>query len=312
MQCFVVRVWMYVSLTVFQLQWLPQKWQFQWLFLIYRWVLALYYLAWLIVGGVQSTGPKFFIYLTNWALMVWVAYLLTAALCTTTNFFRVNFCCEKCLVDLNRPQTPSELLISTPVGCCGITSDGINWYDKIHWLLFTIATGVTLTVVLLYWPLVYTPDSSIDGLNINSHLTNGIMALLDVWISSTPVRILHMIYLQAFGAAYITFSGIYFAANGTNDQGQPFIYSALDYGNSPGLAAGIVVAVVLVMLPIIHLIFYLQYVFRVGCLHLVHRCCRAKHPPTTVNECSRLELSQVHHKKNQSKDYEKVEEPLDP
>jgi len=49
------------------------------LFLVYRWVLALYYLAWLIVAGVQATGPTFFIYLTNWALVMWVVYLITAA-----------------------------------------------------------------------------------------------------------------------------------------------------------------------------------------------------------------------------------------
>ena len=120
--------------------------------------------------------------------MVWVAYLLTAAhaLCTTTNFFCVHICCEKCSVDLNRPQTLSELLVSTPVGCCGIASDGINWCDKIHWLLFTIATGVTLTVVLLYWPLVYTPGSSIDGLNINSHLTNAVGCVDLKYASSNP------------------------------------------------------------------------------------------------------------------------------
>ena len=123
-----------------QLQWLPQKWQVQWLFLVYRWVLALYYLAWLIVAGVQATGPTFFIYLTNWALIMWVVYLLTAAVSSTTNFFQVNFCCKnKFAVDSKGPRKPYELLISTPVGCCGVRNDGISWYQKIHWFLFTVA-----------------------------------------------------------------------------------------------------------------------------------------------------------------------------
>ena len=259
------------------MQWLPQKWQVQWLFLVYRWVLALYYLAWLIVAGVQATGPTFFIYLTNWALIMWVVYLLTAAVSSTTNFFQVNFCCKnKFAVDSKGPRKPYELLISTPVGCCGVGNDGISWYQKIHWFLFTVALGGALLVVILYWPLVYNPaTSALDGLNINSHLTNGIMSLVDVWISGTPVRIFHMIYLQGFGATYITFSAVYFAANGTNDQGQPDIYSALDYGNFPGTAAAIVIITVLVGLPIVHLIHYLLYVLRIGCLYLVTRCCNA-------------------------------------
>ena len=225
----------------------------------------------------QATGPRFCIYLTNWALVVWVAYLLTAAVSTTANFFQVNFCCkDKFAVDSKEPRKPSELLISKPVGCCGIGNDGITWYQKIHWFLFTVGLGGAILVVLLYWPLVYNPTTSVlDGLNINSHLTNGVVSLLDVWISGIPVRIYHMIYLQGFGAAFVTFSAVYFAANGTNDQGEPFIYSALDYGSSPGTSAAIVVIVVLVGLPILHLLFYILYVFRVGCVHLVRRCCGA-------------------------------------
>jgi len=132
-----------------------------------------------------------------------------------------------------------------------------------------------------------------------------------------------MIYLQGFGAAYVTFSAIYFAANGTNDQGQPYIYSALDYGNFPGTAAAIVIITVLVRLPIVHLVFL--YVLRLGCIYLVTRCCNAysqKHRAGTLLKMSspsqdygteeKGSSSELAVKKSMSEETDSVEETQNP
>ena len=163
-------------------------------------------------------------------------------------------------------------LIEVSQGCCGIESDQTSWYQKIHWLLSTVGTSVALSVVVLYWVAIYDEDQEVDGVNANTHLTNGIVAVFDIWFSGTPVRILHFVYPILYGAAFAVFSGIYFAAGGEDPSGNPYIYEVLDYGNNPKKAAGICIAAALALL-FIHCMFYIQYVLRVWCIWFIWKHC---------------------------------------
>ena len=51
---------------------------------------------------------------------------------------------------------------------------------------------------------------------------------------------------------------------------RPYIYSILNYGENPGFATGLVFGVILVLLPIIHFLFYLVYVARYWALYLIY------------------------------------------
>ena len=249
------------------LQWLPPKWQVQLIFLVYRWIIAFYYVGWLIAGGIQSGRPKFFIYLTNWSIILWVIYLLFAAASATFKSIILQYPYS----DARTSAQPE--LIEVSQGCCGIESDQTSWYQKIHWLLSTVGTSVALSVVVLYWVAIYDEDQEVDGVNANTHLTNGIVAVFDIWFSGTPVRILHFVYPILYGAAFAVFSGIYFAAGGEDPSGNPYIYEVLDYGDNPGLAAGICIAAILVLLPFVHFILYVVYVLRVWCIRLTWKHC---------------------------------------
>lgn len=254
---------LYLTHSIFSrpIQWLPAKWQVQWLFLVYRWVIGLYFFAWLITGGVSSQSPKFFIFLTNWSLIAWTIYLLWAALSSTFKYFKSNFYDTVSKKDRVGTEHDLENFTASPVGCCGKESNGIAWYQQIHWFLFVVGAEAAFTVMLLYWTLLYR-GQRVDGVNANSHLVNGLLSLVDVLVTGTPVRFLHLIYLPMFGAVYASFTGIYYAANGTDTNGNPYIYEILDYGNTPGTAAGAVIGVVLVLSVIIHLIFYALFWIR--------------------------------------------------
>ena len=103
-----------------------------------------------------------------------------------------------------------------------------------------------------------------DGINANTHLVNGIVAVVEVWISGVPVQLLHFIYPMIYAAVYSVFTGIYFAASGN------IIYdNVLDYGEGLGLAVGVVVGVTLVFIPLMHLIFYFQYFVKFWILYYI-------------------------------------------
>lgn len=117
-------------------------------------------------------------------------------------------------------------------------------------------------------------------MNLNTHLINGIVSITVLWVSRTPVRLLHVVYLVGFGAVYSVFTGIYYAAGGTNAQDEPYIYEVLDYDDNPGTATAYVLIVVLVFLPFIHLLFYVQYVARYWLSYaLLHGLRRREHAP---------------------------------
>lgn len=248
---------------MFKLQWLPYKWTHQILYLVYRWLLALYFLAWLIVSGVESSGPKYFVFLTNWAFITFNLYLIVAALSTTTKYLSVHFLCPAEEESFSRENDYS---IEKPRGCCGYEDNSISWYQMIHWLLFTLSTDLAVGVMILYWALLHSGDD-VSGINANTHLVNGLVALAEIWISGVPVNFIHFIYTIIFGVVYGIFTGVYFVISGA------LVYpTVLDYNDGVGLAVGAVLGVVFVLLPLMHtVVFYLQHLAKFWILYYIFR-----------------------------------------
>lgn len=233
-------------------------------------------------------GAKFLIFVTNWALLLWVLYVVWAAISVTIAYLRAVylFFTSKQESNMNEGHCTHQLLVEDrPVGCCGVGGDRSFWYQKIQWLLYSVNMPVAVAVIILYWALLYDPDidrgySYFDGVNLHTHLFNGIMSVVDIWVTAVPIRLLSMVYAVTFGASYIAFSGIYYAANGTNTNDNPYIYSFLDYGSDPTTAIGIIVATLFVLLPLTHLICYSMYLMREGVLYLVGLyCCKSGQGP---------------------------------
>ena len=150
-------------------------------------------------------------------------------------------------------ETPKPYIdIDQPVGCCGNKNDKTSWYQKVQWIFFTLGAEQAVAVSIVYWTIIYS-GYQVTGISINNHTINGIGSLIDVFISGTPVRILHVIYLMIFAGTYCIFSGVYFACNGTNLKGNPTIYNILDYKESPGAATGWVLGLIFVFVPLLHL-----------------------------------------------------------
>lgn len=224
--------------------------------------MAVYFFAWLIVSGLHPAngGALFLIFLTNWSLIVFVIYLFIAAASVTTKFLTVHCCRRKSYTDDDFSRTPTYYF-KKPSGCCGYKSNTLSWYQMIHWLSFSYGGELALAVTILYWIVLYR-GGGVDGISANTHLTNGIISVVDILLTGTPVSLLHIIYPLSFGGAYAAFTGFYFAGNGTNVNGDPFIYSVINYDTNPGLSSAIVILVVILFLPLIHLLMYALYIAR--------------------------------------------------
>ena len=157
----------------------------------------------------------------------------------------------------------------------------VVWYQKVQWLLITLGLEMAIGVSVLYWAVVYRSSHDLNGVNLNTHLVNGVIALFDICFSGIIIRLLHFVYLFFLGVVYVIFTGIYYAADGTNAQHEPYIYSAIDYGDRLGRALLYVFLIVLIFLPVLHTAVYAVSGTRQW---LVKRICKRESENEAISE----------------------------
>ena len=125
---------------LYSVQWLPSKWYFQLIYLAYRWIIALFFLVNLVVSGLNySGGARYLILLTHWNFIVLICHLLWSAIFVTVSYFQVHVFCRERFEAHNKLS--KYQVYDKPAGCCGVQKDGTAWYQKVQWLLFTLANG---------------------------------------------------------------------------------------------------------------------------------------------------------------------------
>ena len=70
---------------------------------------------------------------------------------------------------------------------------------------------------------------------------------------------------MVYSLVYLTFTGIYYGAHGTDKDGNRYIYSSLDWSD-PGGTGRLSAIIVIIVLPFFWLLMY--------CLYLLRRCQR--------------------------------------
>lgn len=91
--------------------------------------------------------------------------------------------------------------------------------------------------------------------NLGVHALNSVYVLLNVFVTAMPTRVYHLFHSSLYGTTFLLFSVIYYYANGTDVQGNPYIYSSLDWGN-PGTTSLLSVGAVLIAIPIAHVLYF--------------------------------------------------------
>lgn len=251
-ECITITNWLH---NLFLSQWFPDVGV-----TIYRCVFAGYCLGWIIYSGFHPSNgdEKWFIYLTNWSFASLTLYFILAFVVCVFNHIR----------DTPNETAPVQMTSAKSDGSSGVNIEvgndqGLNydqpaakmaWYHKALWVIFIIAANAAILVTLLYWTLIFSGKTS--GLDISTHLINSIFIVADVMLSETPVRFLHFLYAWIYGACYVLLTVIFWASNGTNALGKPYIYSYIDYEESPALSSGIVVGFVLLGQPLVQAILF--------------------------------------------------------
>ena len=217
-------------------------------------------------------------------MIILVSYLAIAALSVTFKLFWEISCCtnsepseELCLDDLLDPP------LSGWQCCCPLGKGSLPWYLRLTWLLFTLGSEVMVPVGVVYWA---TWDGTVVSwpVNIHEHGVSIVPGLVDVFISGIPVRFLHFIYLMLFAFTYGVFNVLFWAAGGTNADGDRYIYAIVNFENSP-LQASLVTLVMVLILPLlVHSLYWGLYLLRVAILYCRLRDSHMDYIPRYQNE----------------------------
>ena len=234
--------------------------------------------AWMIISGVSRSptqGEKWLLFITNHALILLVIGFLSINILTIGYTIVYYVDKEKLKRFYPKPAPTAQALYS---------QDNITWYMKLCWILYLFGVVITITIIFGFWVVVYTPCTGsqmnsmvnstvadpmetvevacdvLDAVSIHVHLILGLLAVIDIFLSRIPYQIFHIYVGLIYMILFILFSAIYYGAGGTNHLGEPYIYSALDYGESPAKAVGFAILMMLVpvvsfiLLPRMHLV----------------------------------------------------------
>lgn len=253
---------------------------FQWrtpglLFVIYRIVLAVYTLVWLSLTASQYQSMEFAgqaaqawsAYLTNWTYVLLTIYFTLHALITIIVY---TVCCGSRLRLTQGQQHEEHWRLFHELSSEGyehIPSDdqlaevvyesrtSLPWYFALVWILFNAASVGAVMVSLVFWAILV-PGSDLGMLtndNIQLHLINSVLILIEHGVTAVPIRLLHVVYPILYGVIYALFSVFYWV-----DDHSHVMYFILDWGK-PGPTVGYVFLVGLVIIPLIHLVIFGLY-----------------------------------------------------
>ncbi|XP_075975326.1 protein rolling stone-like [Anticarsia gemmatalis] len=198
--------------------------------LVVRLVLAACAVGILIWSLIEGASSYWLIYLTNWGVLLVAATMISGVGVSFAALF-------------NRPNETTEL----------------PWFMSTYWVIFNISVPISIMITSLYWILLYNPDLlDMDvrafWLDVTTHGLTSCIVLAELLASRTPVWLTHMYQPLCLGLWYTAFSGIYYAAGGTDPNGNSFIYEVLDWGQSR--RAGIVVLGSVAALIVLYLLLW--------------------------------------------------------
>mmetsp|Transcript_3972 Transcript_3972/g.11007 ORF Transcript_3972/g.11007 Transcript_3972/m.11007 type:complete len:305 (-) Transcript_3972:63-977(-) len=133
----------------------------------------------------------------------------------------------------------------------------LPWYAKAAWLLQDACIPGAIVVAGLHWSLVVPTMST--GPSLVGYFTQGVnllILILDIYLSQQPYYLSHGFVVVGLGAAYLGFSVIYWALEGTDCRGFPYIYPFLDW-SQPERPAAAAAILMLLALPAVHVLLWL-------------------------------------------------------
>lgn len=229
----------------YKLQWTEKRS----LSLVYRIIMAVYSLTWLLFEfatmGIEG-WMSYYHYFTNLQVIFINLYFLLSAVVVTQSLFK------------QRSSAGGE----APTGAARV--EEVRYYHKLMVFLQTSSFGSSIVTVIIYWTLLASADPLIHtAINAHKHAVTLALVTLDALMIRFPVRLLHGVHTFTVGAIYVFYLWLLHLAGASSA-----VYPFMDWTqprSAVGIGAGLTAFSGIVAQPINFAIFR----FRV----FIHSCC---------------------------------------
>lgn len=203
---------------------------------------TLYTVVNFIIIIVQADSVSMMVFLSNWGLILYTLYFITATI--SSGFFLWRKCHTD---DTTLGNTESSQKLPAHVIC--------------FWLLTNVTLLTGGVIVILFWGFVYQSNffSSFEDryINVNVHAIIYFLVLLDcLMFQMVPIQILHVVYTFTLALVYVIVSVIYTTTTGR------LIYTVLDWNNNPG-GSVLFLFMAIAFLVVLQFVFYGMYQLKV-------------------------------------------------
>ncbi|KAK7482771.1 hypothetical protein BaRGS_00025937 [Batillaria attramentaria] len=253
------------------------------IYLLYRFVLMAYVIFWLgYTSHFHSNPPQVWeAYLTNWTYTLLAVFLTCHFLAAIVFHVQVRLRpgppspLRSCFGRPN-PEVHRRLFVESESNVqenseyeYGSDAESENssllqgrvvcrppWYMCVVWVLFSAVSSGGVMVTMVFFTFLYPSLKGADGIgleNLQVHLLNSVIIVLEHIVTGVPFRLLHVIYPFLYGLTYMIFSVIYWAVDHDH-----VMYPILDW-NKPGPTTGYVLMIGFVIIPVFHTCFFLIY-----------------------------------------------------
>lgn len=184
------------------------------LYLLYRWIWSLFFIAVFVTCLVlQFSDGKYFIFLTNWGIMLCTLTQLIAAILVTRWYFDLG-------AVRSEPSESITQLKKTPT------------LVKFYWLIYHVTLLLALVITTIYWTFLHgkmNKPQRFPVISFVTHCLNSVFMLVDFFIVAFPVRLLHTVYAMLLPTFFCLFTVVYYFCGGTDEFGNHHVYPILNW-----------------------------------------------------------------------------------
>lgn len=144
----------------------------------------------------------------------------------------------------------------------------VPFYVSIVWVQYNTISAAALMVTIVFFAFLFPLLSDYPNIgleNLQVHLINSVIILLEHAMSAVPYRLLHIIYPLLYGVIYMVFSVVYWAG----DHDRVMYPNILDW-NKPATTVGYVLLIGFVFIPLLHTFFFGLYKMKMLILRRFH------------------------------------------
>lgn len=193
-----------------------------------RAVFLIFTLVALIFDTITWNGKfNWIVYLTNWGCIYTLLYQIPILACS---------------IKPNLLSQPPE----------SVENNQPSLLVRFLWSMYTVAITTEITIVILYWVVLYEPGSVVDFSNVVMHGVLAACLLIDgIFVSTIPLRWKHFLFVEFASIVYVIWSVIQ-----SFIQNRGPMYSVLDWKNNPVVAIIYVIIVIFGLLPLCYLLIW--------------------------------------------------------